>query len=337
MKITMFHSKQDNSKNRTTHEPISKLSRLFSKLNTVTHHHRHRHAPTTNSTLYTKSTSQIPTVGKEAIYDQDKTYEHRHYQGTIRRKNMDNDNNDNGNNDNDNSKPSGTGDSLLQHHTTYSNTGRPPITKSPSLNEIAKYQPYRPPHFNRNRSIHQGIIINESKGHNQQSTTKSSSSIQHSAELVPTILTDSRNSSKCHNNDNSCDSGLYNNDDDNGDKNGNSIDIHSHGTTKGRQQDKQLQIWDSAFWNENKMESTLNRKISAPPPGRGRREQQTMPPVLHELRRINTISNDNLDTQRYRSLQRNHSYVVKKGRFEISIETSDSTCTTSPRNSLSLV
>ncbi|SAM03296.1 hypothetical protein, partial, partial [Absidia glauca] len=61
----------------------------------------------------------------------------------------------------------------------------------------------------------------------------------------------------------------------------------------------QPQIWDSAFWFDH---PPLTRKVSAPP-----ERHPDVPAILHELRRINTIST--------------HPLVLKRGRFEVSIET----------------
>ncbi|CAO3600668.1 unnamed protein product [Absidia cylindrospora] len=114
---------------------------------------------------------------------------------------------------------------------------------------------------------------------------------------------------------------------------------------------QQPQIWDSAFWNDNNnnldsvaySKALAQRKVSAPTERRhhhhqsngshSHQHQQRQPPsdgsILHELRRINTISNDHLTHQqshhRQTPLRRNRSYVIKKGRFEVSIETSDRT------------
>jgi hypothetical protein len=136
----------------------------------------------------------------------------------------------------------------------------------------------------------------------------------------------------------------------------------SNGSSSHKQ--PQPQIWDSAFWNDNSMESinyskTLpQRKLSAPTDRRqhyyqlqqshSSQQQQQMQlqhrqlkqqqcqsssdtTILHDLRRINTISNDQLIHQRHQQfhrqipLRRNQSYVIKKGRFEVSIETSSDT------------
>ncbi|SAM03098.1 hypothetical protein [Absidia glauca] len=355
MKLAMFHSKRDGDKptrKKAAHEPISKLTRLFNKLNTATHSHQYdhhsKHAISRASlTPFTKSASQLPMTARETSKDTDKLFEHRQYKESMqaRRQTMGDSDKEDGDEYNNDDNPSASGRqeegipgcSLLNlprnSDATSHLTQRPPLPSSPpSSNEIL-----RPSHINSNRGSTNGL----SKAHE---TTTFDPTIPAIIELLPTacstLSTDiSRSISQCHDNDLSCDSGLHSNDD-NGENHGKHTDAHASPKNEDQPSpildSRQLQIWDSAFWNDNKSEQStlLNRKISAPPPIRRQQHHQDhVPPVLHELRRINTISNDDLHKQQHRyhhhqrqqqqSLQRNHSYVVKKGRFEISIETTD--------------
>lgn len=72
--------------------------------------------------------------------------------------------------------------------------------------------------------------------------------------------------------------------------------------TTGSSTFTQPQIWDSAFWFDSP--PPLTRKVSAPP-----ERHPDIPGILHELRRINTIST-------------HPCVMLKRGRFEVSIETS---------------
>ncbi|ORZ08913.1 hypothetical protein BCR42DRAFT_424269 [Absidia repens] len=139
----------------------------------------------------------------------------------------------------------------------------------------------------------------------------------------------------------------------------------SNASSSNHKQQQQPQIWDSAFWNDNNnnnininnhldsvvySKALTQRKGSAPTERRHHHQYQTNGShfhqhqqrqqlqckpssdgtILHELRRINTISNDHLthhqqSHHRQTPLRRNRSYVIKKGRFEVSIETSDRT------------
>lgn len=364
----MFHSKRDDSKHtlkKTAHEPISKLTRLFNKLNTAVHSQQYdyhsKHAISRPPLApFTKSASQLPMSAKETCYDKDKLFEHRQYKESMqaRRQTMV-DSDDNGSNENDNGDKLGAssqheqeqeipGCSLLnlpRNSDTTTHLAHRPLSPSPSSNGIV-----RPSHINSNRGNTNGL----SKAHE---TTTFDPTTPPMIELLPTacstLSTDiSRSFSQCHENDISYDSGLHSNDD-NGENHGKPTDAHA--SPKNEEQppatldSRRLQIWDSAFWNDNNTEQStlLNRKISAPSPIRRQHHHRDhVPPVLHELRRINTISNDDLhkQQQRYRhpyrqqqqSLQRNHSYTVKKGRFEISIETAGHANTTATGNSVSL-
>jgi hypothetical protein len=294
-------------------------------------------------------------TAKETDCDRDKLFEHRQYKESVQaRWQTMGDSDDNDSNENNNGDVPGAsrqqeknipGCSLLNlqrnSDTTTHLTHRPPFSPSPSSNDII-----RPSHINSNR----GDTNGPSKAHE---TTTFDPTTPAMIELLPTacstLSTDiSRSFSQCHENDISYD--LHNN----GENYGKHTDAHA--SPKNDEQppatldSHRLQIWDSAFWNDNNtgQSAPLNRKISAPPPIRRQQHHQDhVPPVLHELRRINTISNDDLHRQQQRyhhhqrqqqqSLQRNHSYVVKKGRFEVSIETTDPglTNTTTTGNSVS--
>ncbi|KAI8344840.1 hypothetical protein BC941DRAFT_409788 [Chlamydoabsidia padenii] len=99
--------------------------------------------------------------------------------------------------------------------------------------------------------------------------------------------------------------------------------LFSFSTTTTNTTTSSPHIWDSAFWLDgDQPPPLLTRKISAPQERHYHHHQQQqsddVPNIIKELRRINTITNDSM----IRPLQRHRSFMVKKGRFEVSIETS---------------
>ncbi|ORX53595.1 hypothetical protein DM01DRAFT_1336130 [Hesseltinella vesiculosa] len=77
--------------------------------------------------------------------------------------------------------------------------------------------------------------------------------------------------------------------------------ISRHCSMRSNKSLPRLQIWDSGFWQTNP---------SSP----------HVPPILHELRRIQST---NLQPHPRLQLRRNKSCVIKKGRFLVSLETAD--------------
>ncbi|CAO3650576.1 unnamed protein product [Cunninghamella blakesleeana] len=94
------------------------------------------------------------------------------------------------------------------------------------------------------------------------------------------------------------------------------LSIHtSSSSVYSNKQHKKYQphIWDSEFWQQPSS-SILKKQLQ---------HNQDIPNVLYELRKLNTTSNEHLSKKENNPLRKQRSCVIKKGRFEVSLETTD--------------
>ncbi|KAI8098697.1 uncharacterized protein BX664DRAFT_319365 [Halteromyces radiatus] len=303
----------------------NKLSRFFNKLtHSITPQHELKKPSITNLSSLFKSDSYIPVIRQDSILDKDKCFERQRYHKTNQIKVK------------EESTSSQTIPSILIRRPSLTTSS----SSSSSLVETSKY-------------FSSSSIDNKNNSNitNPSSINGSSNLTTHSGDLTAKQFADIAGI-KILSEDDGTDDSEWINDQDEGDDllvgkvsathltkmtdqdKSSSICTYStllsrNESTASSQLRKQssLQIWDSAFWHDgfNEQSNSLLRKTSAPPQ---RHKDNPMPNIIHELRRINTISNEYLTNQYHHqssSVQHKRSCVIRKGRFEISLETTDST------------
>ncbi|ORZ16268.1 hypothetical protein BCR42DRAFT_451234 [Absidia repens] len=289
----MNHQHEPNS---TSNSTVSKLSRFFKK---IAHpvfsspHHRHRHPlkrpsmAQMNPSIF-QSDSQISIIDHSPGPDKDKMYERRRYQQRSKILHQ-------------NEKlPSSSSvidpDCFIKR--------RPSLTTSPSLDEVLRYHPSLPS-SDRNSTINANLHSD-------------SNSI--STDYIHDKYTIGGYSTKHGNND----------DGDNFEGNSHEHDDSASGSDRVllEQQSPGPSRHSQSILSIKHLSPVIisDDRMTTPP------AQYHAPWILQELRRINTISNDSpakatcqhqTSPLSSSSLQRNRSYVIRKGRFEISIEPSD--------------